>query len=257
MSDQNHYPAIGLHGKVAILTGASRGIGRATAFRLVALGARLVITGMKPDLLARLSEDIAKAGGTARWHAGDVADPDTAAACLALAEDAFGPPDILVNNAGMNLRISTTQMDMADWDRMLAVNLTGALHFARAVIPAMSAIGAGAIVNVSSVAAKTPHSNAAPAYGVSKAGINALTQHLALELAPLNIRVNAVCPGPIQTDMTADWTPEYHAQVLAKVPLGRLGMPEEMADVIAFLASPMSGFLTGETINANGGTYMN
>lgn len=115
----------------------------------------------------------------------------------------------------------------------------------------------GKIVNVSSTAAKTAHRNAAPSYGASKAGVNYLTRHLALEMAPHNIYVNAVCPGPVETDMSRQWTDEYRQEVSAKIPLQKLGTPQNVADAVLFLASHMSDFITGETINVNGGTYMN
>jgi 3-oxoacyl-[acyl-carrier protein] reductase len=116
--------------------------------------------------------------------------------------------------------------------------------------------GRGQIVNVSSAAAKAPHRNAAPAYGASKAAVNALTLHLAQEMAPHGIRVNAVCPGPVETDMSAQWSDTYRHQVTGRVPLGRIGTAEEIARAILFLASPDSGYVTGALLNANGGTLM-
>ena len=110
---------------------------------------------------------------------------------------------------------------------------------------------------MSSTTAKTPHKNAAPAYGASKAAVNYLTQHLAREMAPHGIFVNAVCPGPVESDMTAQWDDDYRQRVLAGVPIGRLGTPEQIAETVVFLAGPGSDFITGETVNANGGTYMN
>jgi len=140
---------------------------------------------------------------------------------------------------------------------VLDVNLTGTLHFYRAVLPGMIAARRGAIVNVRSTTAKTPHRNAAPAYGASKAALNYLTMHPVRERAPHGIRVNAVCPGPVETDMTAEWSAEYLEAALANVLLGRLGSVEEIDRTIGFLLSDDAGFITGETINANGGTYMN
>ena len=148
-------------------------------------------------------------------------------------------------------------MALNDWQRVLDVNLTGTLHFCRAVLPGMIERRSGVIINVSSTTGKTPHKNAAPAYGASKAAVNYLTMHLAQEMAPHGIRVNAVCPGPVETDMSSQWTEEYRERVERGVPLGRLGTAEEIAGVVLFLASDLSGFVTGETVNANGGTYMN
>jgi 3-oxoacyl-[acyl-carrier protein] reductase len=171
--------------------------------------------------------------------------------------DSFGRIDVLVNNAGINMRSSSLEMKLEDWQRVMDVNLKGTLHCCRAVLPYMIKQQSGKIVNISSTASKTPHRNAAPSYGAAKAGVNYLTQHLALEMAKHGIYVNAICPGPIETDMSTQWSEEYRQQVLLNIPLGRLGMPENVADGVLFLASKMSDFITGETININGGTYMN
>ncbi|MDF0600279.1 SDR family NAD(P)-dependent oxidoreductase [Psychromarinibacter sp. C21-152] len=240
-----------LQGKAAIITGASRGIGRAAAVALAKAGARVLVHGTNADLLEPLAEEI---GGL--WLAGDVADPATAAAAVARAEARFGGVDILVNNAGINTRSATLDMTLDDWQRVIDVNLTGTLHFCRAVLPGMIAQGAGRIVNVSSAASKTPHRNAAPAYGASKAGVNYLTLHLAQEMAPHGIHVNAVCPGPVESDMTAQWDDDYRAKVLQRVPLGRLGTAEQVAEAVLFLAGPGADFVTGELLDVNGGTVM-
>ncbi len=246
-----------LTGQVAIITGASRGIGRASALALARAGASVLLQATNADRLTDLASEIIQAGGQALILAGDVADPATATLAVKATLDGFGRLDILVNNAGINTRSSTLDMTLQDWSRVIEVNLNGTLHFCRAALPPMIAQGAGRIVNVSSTTAKTPHRNAAPAYGASKAAVNYLTMHLAQEMAPHGIRVNGVCPGPVETDMSQQWTPDYRRRVTAGVPLGRLGRPEEVAETVLFLASPASGFITGETINANGGTYMN
>lgn len=246
-----------LQGKTALVTGASRGIGRATALRLAESGAAVLVHGTNTEMLRDLAAEISSLGLQAGFFAGDVADPETAKSAVRTAIDRFGCIDILVNNAGINARSPTLDMPLDDWTRVLDVNLNGTLHFCRAALPGMIAQGGGKIVNVSSTAAKTAHKNAAPAYGASKAAVNYLTMHLAREMAAHNILVNAVCPGPVETDMTDQWTEDYRQMVVAGVPLGRLGTPRQIADVVLFLASPMSDFITGETINANGGTYMN
>ncbi|MCP4382818.1 MAG: SDR family oxidoreductase [Hyphomicrobiales bacterium] len=246
-----------LDGRCAIVTGASRGIGRAAALRLAANGAVLVLNGTNEQLLESLANEIRRVGSRAVILPGDVADPEVAAATAALADQKFGGADILVNNAGINTRSPTLEMPLTDWTRVIDVNLNGTLHFCRAVLPGMIARGSGCIVNVSSTAAKTPHKHAAPAYGASKAAVNYLTMHLAREMAPHGIRVNAVCPGPVETEMTSDWSADYRSQRTAAVPLGRLGSAREIADIIVFLASEMARFVTGESINANGGTFMN
>ena len=152
---------------------------------------------------------------------------------------------------------ATLDMKFTDWQRVLDVDLNGTLHCCQAVLPQMIRQQSGRIVNVSSTIAKTPHPNAAPAYGAAKAGVNYLTQHLALEMSKQGIRVNAVCPGPIETDMSKQWSEEYRRQAVARIPLGRLGTTRDVANAVFFLASPLSDFITGETLNINGGTYMN
>lgn len=246
-----------LKGRVAIVTGASRGIGRAIALRLAEAGADLLLHGSRLEGPQAVAAELEASGVRVIAFAGDVADPGIASEAAARAAERFGRVDILVNNAGMNARSPTLDMDLSDWQRVLDVNLNGTLHFCRAVLPGMIARRSGVIVNVSSSTAKTAHRNASPAYGASKAAVNYLTMHLALEMARHGIRVNAVCPGPVELDMTRQWDDEYRRQALARVPIGRLGTPREIADAVLFLASDMSGFLTGETINANGGTYMN
>ena len=245
-----------LTGQAALVTGASRGIGRAIARRLAEAGADLVLNATHPEALAGTVAAVEGAGRRARVVAGDVADPETAARMVAAAEAAFGRLDVVVNNAGLNLRAPTLEMALEGWRRVMAVNLDGTLHVCRAALPVMIAAGGGRIVNVSSAASKSPHRNAAPAYGASKAAVNYLTMHLAQEMAPYGIRVNAVCPGPVETDMTGQWDEAHRAEVLSRVPLGRLGRAEEIADVVLFLASGMSGFTTGALLDANGGTRM-
>lgn len=245
-----------LQGKIAVVTGASRGIGHAVARALAERGADLLVHATATDRLDGICRDIRALGRRAVPFAGDVAAETCAQEAIAKAEAALGPVDILVNNAGINLRGASLEMDLAAWQRVLDVNLNGTLHFCRAVLPGMIARRGGVIVNVSSSASKAPHKNAAPAYGASKAAVNYLTMHLAQEMAPHNIRVNAVCPGPVETDMSNQWSPEYRGQVTSRVPLGRLGAAPEIAETVVFLASDMSGFVTGATLNANGGTLM-
>jgi len=246
-----------LQDRIAIVTGASRSIGRAIALTLARQGASLVINGNNADLLQQLASEIEALRQKCAIQPGDVANPETAAAIAQTTIDSFGRIDVLVNNAGINMRSSSLEMKLEDWQRVMDVNLNGTLHCCRAVLPHMIRQQSGKIVNISSTVAKTPHKNAAPSYGASKVGVNYLTQHLALEMAKYGICVNAICPGPIETDMSKQWSQEYRQQVLSSIPLGRLGIPENVADGVLFLASKLSDFITGETININGGTYMN
>jgi 3-oxoacyl-[acyl-carrier protein] reductase len=246
-----------LQSRIAIVTGATRGIGKSIALTLAKQGASLVINGNREDLLNELASEIQKLGQRCFVQVGDISDPETAINIIKTAIDNFSRIDILVNNAGINMRTPTLEMSLDDWKKVLDVNLNGTLYCCKAALPYMIEQKYGKIVNVSSSTAKTPHKNASPSYGASKAGVNYLTQHLALEMAKHNIYVNAVCPGPIETDMSTQWTEEYRQQVLSRIPLGKLGIPQNVADAVLFLASSMSDFITGETININGGTYMN
>lgn len=246
-----------LEKKVAIVTGATRGIGKSIALTLAKQGASLVINGNNVDLLNQLALEIEKLGKRCLVEVGDISDPVIATKIVKTAIDHFGNIDILVNNAGINMRTPTLEMKLDDWQKVINVNLNGTLYCCMAVLPFMIQQKYGKIVNVSSSTAKTPHRNASPSYGASKAGVNYLTQHLALEMAKHNIYVNGVCPGPIETDMSTQWTDEYRQQVLSRIPLGKLGQSQNVADAVLFLASSMSDFITGETININGGTYMN
>ena len=246
-----------LKGYAAIITGSSRGIGRAIALAFAENGADLVIHGTKEGALQELQSQIRDMGVRCEYVAGDIGQYETAQrladACMA----AYGKIDVLVNNAGINSRKAFAELTPEDWDNMLRVNLTSAFYTCKAVVPHMLERKKGAIINMSSSAGKTAHPNAAVCYGVSKAGINSLTQKLAYDLAPHGIRVNAVCPGPIETDMSLQWTEEYREKVFSSIPLRRLGTGADVANVAVFLASEMAAFVVGESINVNGGKYMN
>lgn len=246
-----------LKGYAAIITGSSRGIGRAIALAFAENGADLVIHGTKEGALQELQSQIRDMGVRCEYVAGDIGQYETAQrlanACMA----AYGKIDVLVNNAGINSRKTFAELTPEDWDNMLRVNLTSAFYTCKTVVPHMLERKKGAIINMSSSAGKTAHPNAAVCYGVSKAGINSLTQKLAYDLAPHGIRVNAVCPGPIETDMSLQWTEEYREKVFSSIPLRRLGTGADVANVAVFLASEMAAFVVGESINVNGGKYMN
>lgn len=244
-----------LKGKAAIVTGSSRGIGRDIALAFAENGADVVIHGTReqPDLRDR----IRVTGVRCECAAGDIGDYSTAERLTAACLDAFGRIDVLVNNAGVNSRTPFADLSLEEWERVLRTNLTGAFCTCKCVVPHMLRQRSGCIINLSSSAGKTAHPNAALPYGVSKAGINSLTQKLAWDLAPFGIRVNAICPGPIETDMTRQWAPEYREEVLKSIPVRRLGCGADVANAAVFLASDMSTFIVGESINVNGGKYMN
>ena len=154
-------------------------------------------------------------------------------------------------------RIPFLELTEEEWHRMMGINLDGVFYCCKAVLPHMVEKQSGTVINISSTASKTAHANASICYGASKAAVNSMTQKLAYEMGPYHIRVNGICPGPIETDMSLQWTEEYRRNVVKKIPLGVLGTTGNVADVAVFLASDMAGFINGETINVNGGSYMN
>ena len=246
-----------LKGQAAIVTGSSRGIGRAIALAFAKNGADVVIHGTREEPLQKLREEILALGVGCEYVAGDIGLYATAERLAGTCVRAYGKIDTLVNNAGINSRHTFDEVTPEEWDGMLRTNLTSAFYTCKCVVPHMLERGSGSIVNMSSSAGKTAHPNAAVCYGVSKAGINSLTQKLAYDLAPRGIRVNAVCPGPIETDMSRQWTPEYREKVFSSIPLRRLGRDVDVANAVVFLASELSAFIVGESINVNGGKYMN
>ena len=245
-----------LKGQTAIVTGASRGIGRAIALTLAEEGADVILNGNRQELLEAVKKAAQAKGVRARIVVGNIADPATSQALAACAMEHFGKIDLLINNAGINDRTKTLDLTLEAWKKVLDVNLNGVFYACKAILPLMKEQGHGSIVNITSANGKTPHPNAAPSYGASKAAVSYLTKHFALEFAPYGIRVNAVQCGPIESDMTKQWTPEYRAQALAKIPLHRLGTPEEVAQAVLYLASDRSGFMTGAFLNLSGGKLM-
>lgn len=235
--------------RVAIITGGGSGIGAATAMRLASEGASVVLAGRTEAKLKATAEAI---GGNARWRAADVSLPSDVDALVAFAVDCFGRLDVLVNNAGYGDRMGrVTEIDAAYWQRVLETNLSSVFHCSRAAIPHL-ARRRGTIVNVASLSG-VRGDYGSNAYNAAKAGVINLTRSLALEQAAAGIRVNCVSPGFILTPMQ-DATPESVRAMWAEAaPLGRNGQPEEIAAVIAFLASDEASFITGQNIVADGG----
>lgn len=245
-----------LKGRVSVVTGASKGIGRAIALRLAEEGSSIVLCGRNISLLNNVKKEIEHLGGDSIILPGDVTEPENATNVIEKAIKHYGKVDILVNNAGMNMRSATLDTSMDDWKRVMDVNLNASFYYCKAVLPYMVEANYGKIINISSRASKSPHKNAAPSYGASKAALNYLTKHIALEFAGQNIYVNGVCPGPIETDMTKQWSAEFREEAVSTIPLRRLGSPKDVANTVLFLASEQSDFITGETINVNGGVLM-
>lgn len=241
-----------LEGKSAVITGSSRGIGRAIAFAFAESGASLIIHGTSEKSLAPLAAELG-----CEYVAGDIGELDTSKRLAKKCMSSFGKIDILVNNAGINTRTKFLDLQPDEWEKVLRVNLTGTFYACKCVIPYMLERKSGSIINMSSRAGKTAHGNASLCYGASKGGIDSMTRNLAGEFAPSGIRVNSICPGPVETDMSLQWSAEYREKVLSGIPLRRLGKAEDIASLAVFLASDMAGFITGESININGGNYMN
>ncbi len=238
--------------KVALVTGAARGIGLATAKRFLADGWRMALLDIDKDNLERTHASLAKPDVTIAIHC-DVADPAGVKRALATVAERFGRLDALVNNAGIAIFKPILDVSYEDWSRVLAVNLTGPFLCTQAAAPLMRDSGGGAIVNITSISGLRA-STLRTAYGTSKAGLAQLTQQQAIELAALGIRVNAVAPGPVDTAMAkAVHTPDIRAAYHDAIPLNRYGLEEELAEAIFFLCSERASYITGQTLAVDGG----
>lgn len=245
-----------LEGKVAVITGGSRGIGAATARAFAAHGAKVVITSRSEDALRDVCEQIAAQQGEASYYVAGAEDLSAPQAILNFAAAVYGGVDILVCNAGMALRAPSLDMSVEEWEQVMRVNLTAPMELAKLCLSRFREQKRGKVIFVSSTAARAVNMGASPSYGASKAGLLYLTRHFATEFAKDNVQINAVCPGPVDTEITKTWTPEHRAKAIASVPMGRLGRPEDIANPIVFLASYMADFITGEALMVNGGRFM-
>ncbi len=242
--------------KVALVTGAARGIGLATAKRFLAEGWRVALLDIQAELLndavAGLDADLADAAGTLALHC-DVSDAAQVAAAMDELARRFGRLDALVNNAGVTAFAPLMETTEADWKRILDVNLTGPFLCTRAAVPLLRKAGGGAVVNITSVSAVRA-STLRSAYGTSKAALAHLTKQLAVELASFGIRVNAVAPGPVDTAMAkAVHTPQIRADYHDAIPLNRYGLEEELAEAIFFLSCDRASYITGQILAVDGG----
>jgi NAD(P)-dependent dehydrogenase (short-subunit alcohol dehydrogenase family) len=238
--------------KVALVTGAARGIGLATARRFLAEGWRVALLDIEAELLQKAAASLQNAESTLALHC-DVSDAAQVGGAVNQVAKRFGRLDALINNAGVAVFAPLLETSDADWNRILAVNLTGPFICAKAAVPLLREAGNGAVVNVTSISAVRA-STLRSAYGTSKAGLAHLTKQLAVELASLGIRVNGVAPGPVDTAMAkAVHTAEIRADYHDAIPLNRYGLEEELAEAIFFLSSDRSSYITGQILAVDGG----
>ena len=244
-----------LQGQVAVITGASRGIGRAVAMKLSAAGAAVVVTATTIEGATRTADEIIAAGGRALAVKVDVSVAAEVETLFKEAVAAFGRLDILVNNAGITKDGLLLRMKESDWDAVMDVNLKGAFNCTREAAKIMSKARYGRIVNVSSVVGEMGNPGQAN-YCASKAGMIGLTKSVAKELARRNVTVNAVTPGFIETDMTHELSEKAKESLQEQIPMGRLGSGDDIASAVAFLVSEGAAYITGHVLSVNGGMYM-
>jgi 3-oxoacyl-[acyl-carrier protein] reductase len=238
--------------QTVLITGGTRGIGRACAERFAAEGARVLICGRGLESVEKAAAEI---GGDTRGYACDVSDAAAAEAMMASLKTGMGGVDVLVNNAGITRDGLILRMKDEDWSDVLAVSLNGAFHLSRAAAKLMIRKRAGRIINISSITGLRGQAGQAN-YAAAKAGLIGFTKALARELAPRGITVNAVAPGYIESAMTAGMDEKMTAAVLARIPLGRAGLPADAAAAVAFLASPDAAYITGAVLRVDGGLGM-
>lgn len=244
-----------LQGRIALVTGASQGIGRACAMELARLGATVALAARSVDKLEAVAAEIRAAGGTAEPFALDISSEESIKAAAREVVAKFGKVEILVNNAGITKDGLVLRMKREDWDSVLNTNLTGSFLLTQALIQPMMKNRWGRVINITSVVGETGQAGQAN-YAASKAGMIGLTKSLAREFASRGITVNAVAPGFIETAMTHVLTDEQKASFSTQIPLGRAGSDLDIAHAVTFLASEEAGYITGHTLDVNGGMYM-
>jgi len=246
---------LNLSNKTALITGSTRGIGRAIAEEFAQHKAKLIITGRVEEKAKEVAFQLSEKYGVKTFGVGlDLANPESVERAFQEIHKIFEGVDILVNNAGITKDTLFLRMKLQDWEEVLKVNLTGTFLVTKQVIRYMTKKRWGRIINITSVVGFTGNVGQVN-YSTTKAGLIGFTKSLAKELAPRNVLVNAVAPGFIETDMTEVLKEEIKEQYKKQIPLGRFGKPEEVARVVLFLASPMADYITGEVIHVNGGMY--
>jgi len=250
-----------LEGKIALVTGSAHGIGKAVALRLAEQGADLVLVDVDAGALAEVVAQVEASGRRVLSSNADVTLGDEVEALVEKVLGAFGRVDLLINNVGGSRgprQIEATQEE--DFDEVVRLNLKSTFLVTRAIIPSMKRQGSGRIVNVASVAAKVGSLTGSPAYSAAKAGVLGFTRHAAAELAPFHITVNAVAPGVTQSERMsnrlATWSEEERRALVSRIPLGRLATVQEVAAAIVFLCGEEAGYITGATVDVNGGVHM-
>ena len=241
--------------RTALVTGASRGIGRACALALAASGARVAVAARNVEQLESLAGEIRTRGGEAFVAPMDLAAPESIKEAIAKVAKDFGSIAILVNNAGITKDGLAMRMKQPDWDVVIATNLTGTVVAIQQALPAMMRERWGRIINISSLVGEMGNAGQAN-YAASKAGLIGLTKSIAQEMGSRNITVNAVAPGYVETDMTQGLSEELKEKMIANIPLKRIGRPDDVAAAVRFLASEEAGYITGHVLSVNGGLYM-
>jgi 3-oxoacyl-[acyl-carrier protein] reductase len=244
-----------LSGKVALVTGASQGIGRETALALSEAGAKVAVAARNEEKLAALAEEIAAKGGEAFVVKMDVADAEQIKAGFKVVLEKFGKLDILVNNAAITRDGLAMRMKLDDWDAVIRTNLTGAHLCSQQALATMMRARAGRIINIASVVAQMGNAGQAN-YVAAKAGLIGLTKAIAIEIASRNVTVNAVAPGFIETPMTDVLSDKVKEELKTRIPLGRMGTARDVGAAIVFLASDEAGYITGHVLDVNGGLYL-
>lgn len=244
-----------IKGKVGIITGAASGMGRAASGLFAREGAQILCADVNAEGAAETAKTVTAAGGAAAAAALDIGDRKSCDAAVRQAVDRFGRVDFLANFGGVWDGRDTAEIDEEHWDRILDINLKGTFLICQAVAPVMIKQKYGRIVLIGSIAARVGGSMGGPHYAASKGGVNSLSRALARRMGKHNVTVNSINPGPVESAMTAGWSPQDKTDLIKGIPLGRLGQPIDIASVALFLISDLANWMTGETLEVNGGLY--